>query len=449
MKRFVYILLVGAVLGGLAWGSYDAYKKYIAAREANADKKNAAERAGVPSPTAATRPQGTTSPQQPPVVESPVDLEFLSAEFDRATRAFKQCKFDEAYALLKPYSGKPLPADWQEKIADLSSRARTFATFIANLPATEIIGHSDMVILDLTTGGKVEGRLLEETPTSVKVRRVGGIVADIPRSQIRLMQKLAPVLAKEKLEKEYEDKLKRLGTRPSPLRYVELGILCYKQQLLPQALDAFERAYAADKTIGERYADEQARLLYQMYLWFLGTGKSKDATHSLEQLLARYPVSKYAALAREDLKNPGAIVDDDGKTITGKTPADSDITEDIVAPPGDESVEDMIARGANLLDDLRKKTARMPKSFKSPEIAEYVAIANAAFDRGVKLMMECDPNSPDAARKNREAIEELKKACRAYEKALELDSDNAWLEARYREANLYRTNCIRRAMVWR
>jgi tetratricopeptide (TPR) repeat protein len=450
MKRFFYMLLVGAIAGGLAWVGYTAYKKYAAAKEAATEEQNSAERSRTQTaPTPGTRQNPSAKPAA--VIESTSDLKFLSAEFDRAARAYKQCKFDEAAGLLKPYGRKSLPADWLEKVADLSARATAFASFIANLTAAEMVGHSNMVVLDLTTGGKVEGYLLEENPTSVKIRRIGGIVADIPRSQIRIMQKLDPVLAKDKLEQEYKDKLKRLGSNPSPIRYVELGILCYKQKLLPQTLDAFERAYAADRAIGERYADEQARLLYQMYLWFLGAGKAKDAAHNLEQLLCRYPGSKYAAVAKEDMKNPGQVVDDDGKAVaggekpTGSTP-DSGATG---TSTQDESVEDIIARGENLFDNLRRKTARIPKSFKSPEISELVATANAAFDRGVELMLECNPNSPDAAERNRKAIDELKKACRTYEKALELDGNNSWLEARYREANLYRTNCVKRAMVWR
>ncbi|MDQ7778787.1 MAG: hypothetical protein RDV41_03630 [Planctomycetota bacterium] len=449
MMRLIGILLIGAVLGGLVWGAYGAYKKQQSAAKTG-------ESTGSSSQASPATNGGTTAPVIKPPVDPvtpvvggivPLEPKFVTAELGRAQRVFAECKFQETVAVLEKLDIRRVPSELTPKIEGLLGKAATFQSFISDVPATELVGHSDVVIVDLTTGGSVEGRLVEEKETYIRIRRIGGIVADIPRSQIRGLHKLEPVLAKAKLEQDYRDKVKRLGSTGSPLKYVELGITCYKQQLYPQTIEAFEKALSLDDEIVMRVAEEKARLAYQCYLWYLSAGRKEDAVHHLDTLLKKYPSSKYAQLAKEDMKNPEAAPDESGDVASGTssgsgsgaTPAEDD----------SDSAEAMIARGQNLFEQLQRITSKPPRRFSDPDVAKYVEDGNKAFDRAMEIMQECTPDDPDAAKKNRQAIDDLKTAARAYESALEIDGENSWLQARYRETNLYKANCLRRARVWR
>lgn len=447
MKGKFLLVLVSAVIAGSGWAVYDAVDR---GDLTTADLPGAVEPPPPvvptpvpPVPTKSTTSPTTTAPVVPPVVQPPPSLPTVSvvevanvmAEVDRLA---KGARFKLAEDRLARFQKERLSLADADRVEHRRRAFSAYQQFCDGVDPATMLGLEDNVVVHLTNGNKLEGKMTSDSPSDVWIRRANGIEGAIPRAQIKSMDKVPAAEIRSRVEADLKKQEERLR-RPTGLDLFELGIFCFRNGLTERVVEYFDRAVTADPALPETIAEAKARELYETALWFRQRGSPDKAQELLDRLKKSFPQSRYAALAGgpRPVAGGGSSGGSGGGTSGGSSSGGTDGGEIADSGDGDGSSGGAPPDPPTSNDDL--------PVFKNPETAKVVLAANAKYKEGLEQLEKSYGKDASANVACRKALEAFREAVKLYDDAMTLEPGNAWIEQRHHAASEQRVHCFLRA----
>ena len=437
MKWFLVLALV-AVLAGLGWGLWSEGQnsgqdpKTLLSQSINTaahQVETAANNAKLPIPGA---PPGPSNPSiTPPPPKEPQPPTPASADPGAAKKLASAESAWKArdYAGVLTALGGPTPANLATadgaRWRDLRARAEQYSKVIQRVPADRKVSLSKRCVVFLNTGGKMAGTRVEDKPDHILLRRSDGIEMKITRSQIRTIEEI-PVSA---ARKDVQEELDRRSKKAEPAKaapQLALAQYCIENELPDLAHPYLEAAYAVEPNLLRVLDDEEARQVFQLYLWYDTRGMRAEAKKKREELLTRFPRSSFVKTLQEGEAQVAAA---------NPRPPDG-------SPPGPAGHEDAGSSAPPAPEDVELR------HYNDPALDKLVEDGVAALKEGYAALALSDPNKPDAAFQNRKAMEAFGRAATAFAAASDMRPNDAYLTKRQTESAAFRVKTFMRARAW-
>ncbi|MBI3098002.1 MAG: hypothetical protein HYY93_07125 [Planctomycetes bacterium] len=454
--KFLGVLFVSVVVGS-GWAVYDAVERgdLTAAHLPGPAEPPPAPLPTPPAPTKSTTSPTVPAPVVPPVVAPPPSLPTIPATevagvLAEADKQARSAKFKLGADRLARFQKERLsPAD-ADRVERRRKALASYQQFCDGVDPATMLGLEDNVVVHLTNGNRLEGKMTSDSPSDVWIRRANGIEGAIPRGQIKSIEKVPPSEIRTRVEADLKKQEERLR-RPTGLDLFELGVFCYRNGLAERVVDYFDRAVAADPALPETIAEAKARELYETALWFRQRGSADKAQELLDRLKTAFPQSRYAALAGGP--RPGPVAGGAGGsggsgggagTVGGGAGGTGGGTGGLppVAGDGDGAVVDATH------DDLPVEPPASNDStpvFRNPETAKVVQAANDKYKEGLEQLERSYGKDAGANVACRKALDAFREAVKLYDEAMTLEPGNAWIERRHHAASEQRVHCFLRA----
>lgn len=453
---FLFLCLI-AVAGGLAWGVWEYRQQHpLDVKQVVEGLKEPATTAKKPDPEVKP-PDPVIKPVDPvvnppdPVVKppDPVDIKSsdkaLMAIVDEGQKLYFAGNFGPARKkFLQALSGK-LTTDDRRRIETLSANAMLFQSLVDQVNPSDILPVDNRATVYLENGGVINGVLEKEGSDFVELRKDNGILAHFSMVQVKRVEKQTKDEVLAVLEKEYAEKMENIGARPTGLDYYELAVFCIKNQLGSKVPALLEAAVKLDRNVLQAATETKAKMLYNLYLYFVKKGNLDAAETKRKELVAKYPESRYAKLAGGMVakRDPPKNVDppkDPPKNVDPPKDPPKDPPVDPMDPPKDPPVNPADPGAGTGTGDLSSQPT--PK-FSNPVVQGKVEKGNKAYEQGmIHLEKSFDDKTADRDGENMKALNCFKQACAEYEAASELDPNNPWLQDRLRQAGENRVMCF-------
>ncbi|MEK7467167.1 MAG: hypothetical protein AAB074_07125 [Planctomycetota bacterium] len=455
---FLFLCLL-AVAGGLGWGVWEYQQQNPASAKQIVEGLKPLPAGQLKPGDGGKKPpdNGSSSAQKPPdngtkppdpVIKppDPVDLKstdpVLVAVVEEGEKLHRAGSFAAAKRkFLQALSGRLSPED-RRKIETLSQNAALFAGLVEQVNASDILPVDNRATVYLENGGVINGVLEKEGSDFIELRKDNGIVARFSSVQVKRVEKQSKEEVLAVLNKEFAEKMEGLGAKPSGVDYYELAVFCIKNQLDDKVLALLETAVKLDRNVMQAATETKAKMVYNLYQYFLKKGNADAAEGKRRELVAKYPESRYARLV-------GGLV---AKTSPPKDPVKPpkdpvNPPKDPVKPPRDPQdpppedppvpADPGSGTGSGELSD------RPPPKFSNAVVQAHVDKGNKAYEEGmVHLEKSFDEKTSDRDAENMKALNCFKAACTSYEAAVEIDENNAWLNDRLRQAGENRVMCF-------
>ncbi|MEK7450211.1 MAG: hypothetical protein AAB019_12115 [Planctomycetota bacterium] len=305
---------------------------------------------------------------------------------------YQQLDWPKALKKLEPVLGSKVEPGMMSQGKELKNKCQTFWELLSDITPEEMSPLNNWVKIRLNHGVQMEGQLIKETGQGLRVR-LNNFETEIPATQISSYQKLTPAERRIQLKKEREKKLAVFGPEPTAYQYYETGVFCYKNQLMDEVVPLLEKAWEKDKNILTTVKDEQARSLYESYLFFKENNSKDKMVESLRKLEEKFPQSKYVALVK---KRGNASVDKPNPVLEP-------------AP---------VVISATLTDN---------------EAQTIIKQADEYYEEGLVHLQKTFERGPDFDEENNLALSSFRDAIKLYEQALQNKPKDAWLQNRYNE----------------
>jgi tetratricopeptide (TPR) repeat protein len=444
MRLFLFIFLcLAAVGGGIAWGVVEYQQSHKLTTKQIVDGLKGAGGSGEPASaqkppdppqngdgtggTASAKPPGERDkppdpgPKNPPVSVARGTDPAMFALIGEAEQLYAKGQFASAKKkALQALSGS-LAAEDRRRAESLQANAALFEALIAQVSSSDILPVDNRATVYLRNGGVIRGVLEKEESRGVEIRRDNGISAFFTHDQVERVEKQTREEVLEALEGEYAKREGALGGKPTGLDYYELAVFCIKNQLDARVPGLLEKAVALDRNLMQAATETKARIVYNVYQYFVKKKNWDQAELKRRELLSKYPESRYAKLVGKDSLIAKA---DPPKNDPPKNDPPTNDPPDPVDPadPG----------GGN------GHVGPMPE-FGNARVRALVERGNKAYDEGMTyLERSFDEANKSKDDDNMRALERFKAACAAYEEAVEI----AWLNERLRQAGENRVMCF-------
>jgi hypothetical protein len=448
------VLCVVAVAGGLGWGVWEYQREtktpirtiVEGVKEAAATPKEGAP-ADPPKEDPAKPP--VTAAKDPPVKDDPAKFDPVKpppadpgskgtdapgrVALEEGEKLYAGAQFGAAKKkFLQALSAKLSPED-DRKARALQANASLFARLADQINAADILPLEGRGTVYLQNGGVIPGLIEEETDTHVVIRRDNGIQARFSQVQISRIEKQTKEQALADAERAYAAREASVSGKGTGLDWYELAVFCIKNQLNHRVTSLLEKAVATDRNVLESATEARAKILYDVWSLLEKKGKKDLAEQKKSELLAKYPDSRYAKLARKE--RVVAVADPPKKDPVKADPPREDPPKE--NPPG----EDPPVRPPHDPGSDTPPADQVEPKWTDPKVAALVKKGNEAFDRGVEALERYyDDSTKDE--ENMKALQAFKEACSAYEEAAERVPDSAWLNARLQQAGENRVACF-------
>lgn len=456
---FLFLCLL-AVAGGLAWGVWE-YRQQNPLPEKTVVEGLKEAAATVKKPDPVKPPDPGVKPPDPvvkppdPVVKppDPVDIRasdpVLVAIVEEGTRLYRDASFGAARKKFQQALSGRLSAEDRKRIEALSQNAALFQGLVDQVNPNDILPVDNRATIHLENGGEISGVLVREGSDYVEIRKDNGIVGRFSAIQIKRVEKQSKEEVLAALEKEYGHKLEALGSRPSGLDYYELAVFCIKNQLNAKVPSLLESAVKLDRNVMQAATETKAKMVYNLYQYFVKKGNRDAAEAKRRELVEKYPDSKYVKMlggmtAKADPPKPVDPPKDPPKPTDPPKdpPKPTDPPKDPPKPtdPPEDPPHPVDPGAGTGSGDL---SGQPPPRFSNPVVQGKVDKGNKFYDEGMThLEKSFDDKNPDRDAENMKALDCFKKACAEYEAASELDPNNAWLNDRLRQAGENRVMCF-------
>ncbi len=453
---FLFLCLI-ATAGGLAWGVWEYRQQHpLEVKQVVEGLKEPATTAkkpdpGVKPPDPVIKPTDPVVKPPDPVIKPPDPVDIKSSDkallaiVDEGQKLYFAGSFGPARKkFLQALSGK-LTAEDRRRIETLSANAVLFQSLVDQVNPSDILPVDNRATVYLENGGIINGVLEKEGSDFVELRKDNGILAHFSSVQVKRVEKQSKDEVLAVLEKEYAEKMENIGARPTGLDYYELAVFCIKNQLGSKVPALLEAAVKLDRNVLQAATETKAKMLYNLYLYFVKKGNLDAADTKKRELVSKYPESRYAKLVGGMVakKDPPKNVDppkDPPKNVDPPKDPPKDPPVDPTDPPKDPPVNPADPGAGTGTGDLSSQPA--PK-FSNPVVQGKVDKGNKAYEQGmVHLKKSFDDKTADRDGENMKALNCFKQACAEYEAASELDPNNPWLQDRLRQAGENRVMCF-------
>lgn len=441
------VLVVIAAVAGLVWGwlEYDAGAgtpvpgpRLPAVRPPVGDDPVPAPR---PAPPVSPTP-GPNDPVRPPVpVRPPPADDAAVADLRAALDLYQKAKYHEADALFTKVLAGPSAGELQRQAEPSATRCRTFLAVLQELPPGQGLDYSDLSLVVLQSGSRIEARVIRETPDEVTLRKPNGAEALVPRSRIREITALSAAEVQARLEAEYAALVQR-NAPPTALGHFDAAAFCWQAGLPGHVTAELERALDLDPDLPRAISEEMAKRLYQAFLWFDARGSRDEAKKALDQLVTRYGSSSLAVTARHD----AAEIEKERAVVQAPPPRHHDPEPGPdPGPGGGNGKTDPPDPGPGPDETGPGASGDGPKpAGLSPEAAAALARANKLYDEGMQHFDASAPGSPHPREENQLAYQAFNKALQAYEEAYALAPGENDIARRMDEARIMKVKTFRR-----
>ncbi|KAF0245789.1 MAG: hypothetical protein FD180_1328 [Planctomycetota bacterium] len=460
---FLFMCLL-AVAGGLGWGVWEYQQEHPGSAKQIVEGlkplpagqlkpgDDGKKPAGDGNATAQKPPDNGAKPTDTAIKPTPVDLKSsdptLIAMVEEGETLYRGGNFAGAKRkFLQALSGR-LSADDRRKIEALSQNAALFAGLVEQVNPADILPVDNRATVYLENGGVIDGVLEKEGSDFIELRKDSGIVARFSSVQVKRVEKQSKAEVLAELEKEFAQKMEGMGPKPSGVDYYELAVFCIKNQLDNKVQALLETAVKLDRNVMQAATETKAKMVYNLYQYFVKKGNADAAEAKRRELIAKYPESRYARMvgglvAKTDppknVKPPKDPVNPPKDPVNPpKDPVDP--PKDPTTPPDDPPPVPADPGAGNGSGDVSNQP---PPRFSNPVVQAHVDKGNKAYDQGmVHLEKSFDDKTADRDGENMKALNCFKQACASYEAAVEIDSNNAWLNDRLRQAGENRVMCF-------
>lgn len=449
---FLFLCLL-AVAGGLGWGIWEYKQEHPASPATVVDGLKPSPVAQKPGDTTPKPPDNGTKPPDPKVTppdpgpKVPPQPEIKSSDagllalVEEGQRLYREASFAAAKKkFLQALSGK-LSAEDRRRIETLQQNASMFQALVDQVNPNDILPVDNRAIVYLENGGEIAGVLVKEGSDYVDIRKDSGVVGHFAQIQIKRVEKLSKDFVLAALEKEYKSKVESMPSKPTGFDYYEVAVFCVKNQLSEHITALLEEAVKRDRNVMQAATETKAKLVYNVWQYATKKGNKELAEQKKQELLAKYPDSRYAGLIRNQVAstdkpkpppdNPPVKPPDNPPVKPPDNPPDNPPVKPPVKPPDTGGTTENPDGGGP-----------MPK-FSNPKVGSLVEKGNRAYDEGmIHLEKSFDDKTPDRDGENLKALALFKEACANYEAASDLDPNNAWLNERYQRASENRVMCF-------
>jgi len=433
------VLGLGAVLAGLVyvfWGQISAHLEGPPPEQVTTPEPRRPVERRVERPAPPERREPVRKPPEPK--ERPdrraIDTAILAREREaggdlcrRAEDALKELDFALAEELFgKAASTLRHDSDGAAKAKALATKANTFLTLTKDTepnPAAD----KTMVTLKLNTGKDIRDVVLvEETDGGYLIAR-RGMQIEVPRRQVRSVQRMSPAEQRARLLKEFEALESKARAKPeSSARHFALADRAFRDGLKEKALGYLEKAFAIDGAdLPKQLRVAEAKEFLRLAIWCDSTGRTRNVKMYCNRVIHRYPdlpeqVNNAKELL-EKLARPVAVAD-----------YKSTVKIKIRKRAGNSGA------GGDLAPEEEEATVETEKvSSGSAKNGKLMAEINEAFDEAMDHYVKGRPGNPNSNMHLRKAWKLFDKVTELCEKALKNDPGNSLIESRQADATRY------------
>jgi tetratricopeptide (TPR) repeat protein len=352
-------------------------------------------------------PEETTEPisAADPATRTPVSTTAVSAALlDEARSHYRNMAYELALDSLDRLVTGSLSQIDRGEAARLRDRASAFREIVAGIEPLELADAKNIVILHLSNGRKVEGRIFDQKGGFYYLEKNHGIKWPVRSEDVVDVEKVP----RSKILKRREAAFRKALQKVTPLtavRSFELAEHCIREGLNGKVTGLLEQGMALDAQFPVTVYNEKAKRIYRLFLWYKGKKKEKQAKKVLKKLVEGYPKSFYTRKAQEDEKTapPRAKPPRSPKAPRPPKPAPEEKPEPPPAPP------------RSPLEGTPEPRPRPPVEPSTPD-DELWDRAEATLRKARRHEERSMPGKPNADEENRLAIAAFEKAIGLYER---------------------------------
>ena len=312
------VLLVGA--GAVAYFMLTDPDGVIALFEEAIGKKPAEEateekNAGTKKPERGKKPAGEVRKADPgpeetsePIVSTAPPTRFPTsttaeswAILEEARTLYRNAAYEPALdSLDRLVSGTLSPEDRREA-ARLRERASYFQEIVSGIEPLELADAKDIVVLHLSNGRKVEGRIFDRKGGFYYLEKNHGIKWPVRSEDVVDIEKIPRSRILRRREAAFRKQLVKVSP-VTAVRTFELAEHCIREGLKGKVTGLLEKGFALDPQFPVTVYNEKAKRIYRLFLWYKGKKKTRQAGKVLKKLVEAFPKSFYTRKAQEDEK---------------------------------------------------------------------------------------------------------------------------------------------------
>jgi len=358
---------------------------------------------------------------------------------EQAKNAFAEANFAAASDFYAQAAEKIAPSERIAQAKEGAAACRLFADITEGVKTSVEAEETGIYLVKLKNAGPPFRAKVTVVGDEVKIQK-DGITSRHARNEIESME---PVSAEQRA-KEMRDKLAadRLKAERDGLSYYLLALQALQYGFRKESAELLKEAYELDKAAGQdlrqTVKEYRAGRLFKEGAWFFSVSMPERGRKRFDDLIAKYPDTKAAELAKEILREqefaelnkkaaahaPAIPKEEMSRASSGETDlVKSKSTKAKRQQPRQEEEDLSHAGERNLAGDVEGADK------------ESLQKANHAFRQGMDLVKE--GQSTPSAKKSNECYKQAQKlfeeAARYYETALKKDPKNRDLESRLQE----------------
>jgi tetratricopeptide (TPR) repeat protein len=358
-------------------------------------------------------PSATPSISVSPTPEPSYDTELALGKLTKARELLEAGEVAEGLKLLDEATRLNLPPAVAQQVQQRATEGWEFMSVISDVPQSPVVSGGKSEKISLKSGGKLEGIIESEETDKITLKTLGGVTITIQKIEILKREPLSVVefqtAQRATLAKLVESAERAGGTEWMPWWNAIRHAQTY--DLYPEAWRLFTKTRGQMRGFTESVRDYNAFKLYRLALHYFGRSMNASAFRTANEILSRYPETRYAPQARElvEIILHGSVVPVAAleTTPTPTTPRPSAQPSATPPPTPAPTPSTAPADGGGPLS--------MPKAD-----SEALAEANELYTKGTTLirkafdLMDAD-DYPKAIDCFKEAVEVLKRARDLYE----------------------------------
>ncbi|MCX7934323.1 MAG: hypothetical protein N3A66_03585 [Planctomycetota bacterium] len=355
---------------------------------------------------------------------------------EQAKAAFAEANFSAASDFYAQAAAKSAPSDRIAQAKEGAAACRLFAEITEGVKTSVEAEETGVYLVKLKNAGPAFRAKVTVVGDEVKIQK-DGITSRHQRNEIESME---PVSAEQRT-KEMRDKLTadRLKAERDGLSYYLLAVQALQYGFKKEAAELLKEAYELDKAAGkdlrQTVKEYRAGKLFKEGAWFFSVAMPERGRKRFDDLIAKYPDTKAAALAQEILR------EQEFAELSKKAAARQPEAVKKEAPPKAEepksskTAKTKKSQPKQEEEDLSHTGERNLAGDVDGVDKESLQKANQSFRQGMELVKE-GQSTPSAKKSNecyKQAQRLFEEAAKYYETALKKDPKNTDLENRLQE----------------
>lgn len=258
-------------------------------------------------------PPGPKVPLPVPMAPVPYSSEKMNSMFEEVDGHLKRGRIKEARELVARQNAQLVPTAWIEKFRRTEDELGRYHQLLLETIPGAAIDLPQIAELDLSSGGSLIVKNLQETETEVRFETLTGIRGSVRRSNVTAIRKppkdASGVLVDEELEKQaryrgiviakektatgIDWKFSDPPKTPLPgYAYFELADFCARNGRNNRLVPLFSEGLRRDPELVTTVFEKKASQFVDIFLYFIAIQAKEDARSAYEVLGKRYRMSR-------------------------------------------------------------------------------------------------------------------------------------------------------------